>query len=166
MNKKDRRITLAKWNCVCCTRSTTFHSAKLDITRNRTSSMSHIQRQTIALENPALKPLQRLVLHLTQATSPMPLVPWCGTSGAPAANTNPVNTTHGRTIHNGTLLKNFILGHGTGFQDFSVTGNKLVTGSYTFFRALWVFGVALGGCVTRLRTQLPTLPLCILYMYT
>ena len=95
----------------------------------------------------------------------MPLVPRCHTSGAPAANTNPVNTAHGRTTHNGTLLQNFILGHSTGFQDFFVTGNKLVTGSYTFFRALWVFGVGLVGCVTRLLTQLPTLPLCLLYMY-
>jgi len=69
-----------------------------------------------------------------KATSPIPLVPWCCTSGAPAANTNnPVNTAHGRTIHNDTLLQNFNFGHGTGIQEFSVTGNKLVTGSYNFF---------------------------------
>jgi len=96
-----------------------------------------------------------------QATSPITLAPRCRTSGAPAANTNPVNTAQGLTMHNGALLHNLILGHGTGLQEFSVTGNKLVTGSYNF-RALWVFGVAFGGCVARLLTQLPTLPLCIL----
>jgi WD40 repeat protein len=75
-----------------------------------------------------------------QATSPIPLVPWCCTYGAPApaANTNnPVNTEHGRTIHNGTLLQNFIFGHGTGLQEFSVSGNKLVTGSYNLFLRSW-----------------------------
>jgi hypothetical protein len=101
-----------------------------------------------------------------QATSPIPLVPWCRTSGAPFANTNPVNTAHGRTIHNDTLLQNFILGHSTGLQEFIVTGKKSVTGSSTFFRALWICGVAFGGRVTRLLTRLPTLPLCILCMYT
>jgi hypothetical protein len=96
-----------------------------------------------------------------QATSPIPLAPRCRTSGAPTANTNPVNTAQGLTIHNSTLLHNLILGHGTGLQEFSVTGNKLVTGSYNF-RALWVFGVAFGECDARSATN--SYPRC-LYVY-